>query len=225
MFGIATEDQVGKIIKSADRYLFDPECGGYRLNTNFNEVKMNMGRAFGFGYGQKENGAVFCHMAVMYSYALYKRGFAAEGYKVFDALYRQSVGETKDVCIREYLNISDLTEGECTPYLTGAASWAVMLVLNEMFGVTVRGRKTYIDAKLLAGQFGADGRTSVMLYRDGLPLKVVYINESHADYGSYRIGNVRINGRVFDCDADEFEIPQEAMECNPGCVEVTLVPR
>ncbi|MCH4153757.1 MAG: cellobiose phosphorylase [Saccharofermentans sp.] len=224
MFGIATEDQVGKIIKSADRYLFDPECGGYRLNTNFNEVKMNMGRAFGFGYGQKENGAVFCHMAVMYSYALYKRGFAAEGYKVFDALYRQSVGDKGRMYpgIPEYFG----PDGRgMYPYLTGAASWAVMLVLNEMFGVTGRGGRLTLMPKLLAGQFGADGRASVMLYRDGLPLKVVYINESHADYGSYRIGNVRINGRVFDCDADEFEIPQEAMECNPGCVEVTLVPR
>ena len=35
-----------------------------------------MGRMFGFAYGEKENGAVFSHMAVMYANALYQRGFA-----------------------------------------------------------------------------------------------------------------------------------------------------
>ena len=37
---------------------------------------------FGFAYGEKENGAVFSHMAVMYANALYKQGFIKEGYKV-----------------------------------------------------------------------------------------------------------------------------------------------
>ena len=36
---------------------------------------------FGFAYGEKENGAVFSHMAVMYANALYRRGFAREGNK------------------------------------------------------------------------------------------------------------------------------------------------
>ena len=30
---------------------------------------------FGFAYGEKENGAVFSHMTVMFAYALYQRGF------------------------------------------------------------------------------------------------------------------------------------------------------
>ena len=46
---------------------------------------------FGFAFGEKENGAVFSHMAVMYANALYTRGFAKEGYKALDALYRQSM--------------------------------------------------------------------------------------------------------------------------------------
>lgn len=36
---------------------------------------------FGFACGEKENGAVFSHMAVMYANALYRRGFAKEGYR------------------------------------------------------------------------------------------------------------------------------------------------
>ena len=36
---------------------------------------------FGFAYGEKENGAVFSHMTVMFANALYRRGFAKEGWK------------------------------------------------------------------------------------------------------------------------------------------------
>ena len=86
MSGTATEDQVESICRSADKYLNDQKAGGYRLNTNFHEEKFDLGRMFGFAYGEKENGAVFSHMAVMYSNALYQRGFAKEGNKVLQAL-------------------------------------------------------------------------------------------------------------------------------------------
>ena len=66
MSGTATEDQVESICRSADKYLYDQKAGGYRLNTNFHEEKFDLGRMFGFAYGEKENGAVFSHMAVMY---------------------------------------------------------------------------------------------------------------------------------------------------------------
>ena len=48
---------------------------------------MDLGRMFGFAYGHKENGAVFCHMATMFGNALYTRGFAKEAYKVFNTLF------------------------------------------------------------------------------------------------------------------------------------------
>ena len=59
MSGIATDEQIRSICENADRYLYDSENGGYRLNTDFHELKMDMGRMFGFAYGEKENGAVF----------------------------------------------------------------------------------------------------------------------------------------------------------------------
>ena len=156
MFGTATEDMVRDVIKAADKYLYAPALGGYRLNTDFHEVKMNMGRAFGFAYGEKENGAVFCHMAVMYAYALYSRGFAREGYKVFDALYRQSVAEGPDGG-RMYPGIPEYFNGSgrgMYPYLTGAASWAVMLVLKQMFGVSGRGGRPRRQARPRTGSSG-----------------------------------------------------------------------
>ena len=75
MSGVATDDQVREIVKSADNYIYDASIGGYKLNTDFHEIKTDMGRMFGFSYGQKENGAVFSHMTVMFGNALYSRGF------------------------------------------------------------------------------------------------------------------------------------------------------
>lgn len=59
MAGTATEEQVRAITEAADSYLYDASCGGYRLNTDFHELKTDMGRMFGFAFGEKENGAVF----------------------------------------------------------------------------------------------------------------------------------------------------------------------
>ena len=212
MFGTATEEQTRSVIQAADKYLYAPALGGYRLNTNFNEVKMNMGRAFGFAYGEKENGAVFCHMAVMYAYALYCRGFAREGYKVFDALYKQSVAEGPDGG-RMYPSIPEYFNGTgrgMYPYLTGAASWAVMLVLKQMYGVSGRNGKVILAPKLIAEQFDADGRAEVSLYKDGNPLKVVYINTARKDYGDYTIAKVTVNGAEYAVNGGEFEVPEDA---------------
>ena len=78
MSGTATHGQTAQIVKAADRYLYKKEAGGYRLNTDFGELKTDLGRMFGFAYGHKENGAVFSHMTAMYANALYRRGFNKE---------------------------------------------------------------------------------------------------------------------------------------------------
>ena len=88
MGGIATDEQARQIVRSVERYLYDASVGGYRLNTNFNEVLLNLGRCFGFAFGTKENGAMFSHMAVMYANALYRRGLVQEGYKVLNGIYQ-----------------------------------------------------------------------------------------------------------------------------------------
>ena len=62
MGGVAGDGQVEQITRAADHYLYRPEIGGYRLNTDFHELKFDLGRMFGFAYGDKENGAVFSHM-------------------------------------------------------------------------------------------------------------------------------------------------------------------
>lgn len=174
MSGIASEAQIADIVKSADRYIYDASIGGYKLNTDFREIKTDMGRMFGFSYGQKENGAVFSHMTVMFGNALYSRGFAAEGWKVLGTLYRHACdfGQSKIYPgVPEYF---DPKGRGVYHYLTGAASWLMLTVLTEMFGIKGSYGSMVFEPSLLPEQFDSDGTASVAFEFNGKPVKVIY---------------------------------------------------
>lgn len=187
MSGTATDAQIAEIVKSADTYLYDETCGGYRLNTDFGEVKTDMGRMFGFAYGEKENGAVFSHMAVMYANALYQRGFAKEGYKALHNLYAQSMDFDKSHIypgIPEYFGRNGRG---LYHYLTGAASWYMMTVMNQMFGVRGCLGALRIEPKLVEEQFDERGTASITFRFQGLNWCTSFENAGRKEYGQYRI--------------------------------------
>ena len=195
MAGTADEAQVAAIAKSADKYLYREEVGGYRLNTDFKELKTDLGRMFGFSYGDKENGAVFSHMAVMYANALYKRGFAKEGFKSLNALEKQAMNFEVS---RIYPGIPEYFNGRgrgMYHYLTGAASWYMLTVLTEMFGVKGVLGDMVLEPKLMAEQFDEQNQANVTLLFADRNWNVSYINEAHKEYGEYRIGHVLVDGK------------------------------
>jgi cellobiose phosphorylase len=193
MSGTARKDAIKKIIRSADKHLYVKEVGGYRLNTDFKALRTDLGRMFGFSYGDKENGAVFSHMAVMFGNALFKRGFAQEGFKALDSLYRSSMNF--DVSriypgVPEYFN----AEGRgLYNYLTGAASWYLMTVVTENFGVRGNAGDLYIEPKLLPQQFDNKGEASIVLPFRGKVFKVVFKNPGKKNYGEYEISRMLID--------------------------------
>lgn len=197
MSEVATKDQVEKIVCSADKYLYDSNIGGYKLNTNFKEVKTDLGRMFGFAYGHKENGAVFSHMAVMYANALYQRGFAAEGFKVINSLYTHCSNFEKSRIypgIPEY--IGDNGRG-LYHYLTGSASWMLLTVLTEMFGVKGYYGDLLLEPKLMLDQFDEKGEASVQLVFANRKLELIFKNKDKKEADSYRVGRIKINGKEY----------------------------
>ena len=97
MSGMATDEEVKGVISSVDQFLKDKELGGYRLNTDFGvEHYLDLGRAFGFAYGTKENGSFFSHMNVMYAAGLYQRGFARDAHQVLQSIYRMASDGHRD---------------------------------------------------------------------------------------------------------------------------------
>ena len=187
MGGVADDEQTRRITLAADRYLYREEIGGYRLNTDFHELKLDMGRMFGFAYGEKENGAVFSHMTVMYANALYHRGFVKEGFKALRTLADAALNfENSRIYpgIPEYFN----ADGRgMYHYLTGAASWFMMTMITEVFGIRGQAGDLLLAPRLLAEQFDAEGCAAISLTFAGKRFEVLYINEKRRDYGAYHI--------------------------------------
>ncbi|MBR2523134.1 MAG: cellobiose phosphorylase [Clostridiales bacterium] len=174
MSGIATDDQIREIVKSADRYLYDASLGGYRLNSNFHEIKTDMGRMFGFAYGQKENGAVFSHMSVMFGNALYSRGFAQEGWKVIGSLYRHATDFPSSKIYPGIPEYFDPKGRGVYHYLTGAASWLMLTALTEMYGVKGDYGDIRFEPSLLPEQFDNRNEAGVDFMFNGKPISLTY---------------------------------------------------
>lgn len=228
MSGTAANDQISQICKSADRYLYDAAIGGYRLNTDFKELKFDMGRMFGFAYGEKENGAVFSHMTVMYANALYKRGYVREGHKALQTLADTALRfDTSKIYpgIPEYFN----SEGRgMYHYLTGAASWYMMTMITEVFGVRGETGDLVIRPKLLKSQFDENGTASIRLYFAGREFEVSYKNREGLEYGAYKIGRAACDGKeVHIVDGIHALIERTYVKSMEEClhrIEVELVP-
>lgn len=196
MAGTASEEQIGYITKAVDKYLYDEDCGGYRLNTDFNEIKTDMGRMFGFAYGEKENGGVFSHMAVMYANALYERGHAKEGFKALKALYKQSMNFEKS---RIYPGIPEYfgKDGRgLYHYLTGAASWYMLTVVTCMFGIRGRMGDLVIAPQLLKAQFDDRHRAGVRIVFQGIHWDIDIENPKLLDAGEYQVTSARLDADI-----------------------------
>ncbi|MDE2215097.1 MAG: cellobiose phosphorylase [Candidatus Omnitrophica bacterium] len=196
MSGMASSQEVEKIIISVDRFLKDPRLGGYRLNTDFGvDHYLQLGRAFGFAYGTKENGSFFSHMNVMYAAALYRRGFARAGFRVLQSIYRMAIdGDRSKIYpgIPEYFD----SEGRgMYHYLTGSASWLVLTQLNWVFGVRGARGDLVLHPQLVKEEFDKKGAASVVCRFAGRRLTVSYHNPQKLDAGRYAVKEIFIDGR------------------------------
>mgnify|MGYP000378239329 CR=1 FL=1 len=194
----ATNEQVAQIVKSADKYLYDASVGGYRLNTDFHEVKMDLGRMFGFAYGHKENGAVFCHMATMFGNALYTRGFAKEAYKVFNTLFEHCNDIEKS---RIYPGVPEYVDAKgrgVYHYLTGAASWLLVTVITQMFGVRGQMGDLAFVPQLLPEQFDANGEAGLSMIFADRNVKIVMKNAEKKAPADYKVSAITIDGAAYD---------------------------
>jgi cellobiose phosphorylase len=195
MSGLATQQQVNRVVEAINWFLKDRVMGGYRLNTDFGmRHYLDLGRAFGFAYGTKENGAFFSHMNVMYAYALYKRGFVREGREVLNSIY-QMANDSKRAKI--YPGVPEYFDSEgrgMYHYLTGSASWFVLTELTQVFGVRGQGGDLVIAPKLTKEEFGGSNKIQVSCSFADRKLTVIFENPNQLEYGHYTIKKLTING-------------------------------
>jgi len=225
MSGIASKEQIKETFGNSCRYLKDKKLGGFHLNTDFKEEQPNLGRAFSFIYGDKENGAFFNHMAVMFAYALYKQGFVSEGYEVINSIFDMAINTEESKiypCLPEYFN----TEGRgMYSYLTGSASWFVLTLLTQVFGVRGEYGDLIIEPKFTAGQFKTKDTISIKTHFADKLLEVKFINPDRKDFNGYLINKVALNGKVIaeNIKAPHFLIPRGKLLSIPNNINVIEV--
>jgi cellobiose phosphorylase len=198
MGGIANEEQTDAMIRAADRYLWEPAMGGYRLNTDFGAPQLNLGRCFGFAFGHKENGAMFSHMAVMYANALYRRGRIQAGHRLLAQLYRQCRDYAAS---RMYPGIPEYFSARgrgMYPYLTGSASWLLLTLVMEVYGVRGHLGDLVLAPRLVAEQFDQAGHAGLTFLFAGKRLQVQFHNPARLDVERAVIGSVALNGAAVE---------------------------
>ena len=174
---------------------------------------------------------MFSHMAVMYGNALYQRGLIDEGYKVLDGLYRHCQNfEVSRMYpgLPEY--ISPRGRG-MYPYLTGAASWYLLTLVTEVFGVKgVLGDLT-LRPRLVTAQFDVTGRASVSTLFAGRLLTVIYLNSAGVGPDLYHIAEIALDGEAvqFDRRSETIVIARQTiagLDANQShTVEISLTPK
>lgn len=223
--GTADDAQAESIARAADWYLNSPLRGGYCLNTDFGDDIPPLGRQFGFAYGHKENGAVFCHMSVMYAYALYSRGLAERGWKVLQELIDQSLDFDR---ARIYPGIPEYFDPRgrgMYPYLTGAASWLMLTMLTQVYGVRGENGDLRLEPQLLPEQFAADGTAAVHCRFAGTEVTVTYHNPQGLLPAAYIPARAEMDGATYTEANGKLLIPRTAFAGKPVRFDVFLEQR
>lgn len=194
MSSLIPKEKITKVIKSADKYLKDESLGGYRLNSDFKELKLDMGRAFGFAFGHKENGSMFSHMDIMFANSLYKNNFSKEAFSIIKMIFNHCSDFKKSRIypgIPEYIN--ERGRGMYS-YLTGAASWIIITMLTESYGIKGNMGDLIIEPKLLKEQFDKNCEVKIDTIFQNHHLCIIYRNPKKLDFDEYSISLVLLNG-------------------------------
>ena len=225
MSGLADDKEISEVVVGVRRYLKDEKLGGYRLNTDFGVPHyLDLGRAFGFAYGTKENGSFFSHMTVMYAYSLYKRGFAREGREVIGSIFQMCAALPKS---KIYPGIPEYFDSQGRGryhYLTGSASWLVLTMLTQVFGVRGEYGDLIVAPQLLKDEFDLQGKASVTCPFAGKTITIDLINKRRLDFGSYAVKSVACRGKPVAHDvlsAASVKIPRKFFQ-QASNVELTL---
>ncbi len=218
MSKVATPRMTRKVFKAVKKFLYDKELKGFRLNTNFGKVDLNLGRAFGFSFGDKENGAFFSHMNTMFSYALYNQGFIKEGWQVLWSIFRManSPKNKSYPLLPEYFN----SEGQGLYwYLTGSASWYIFTLLNQVFGVKGNLGNLVLEPKFSKENFKDSNRVRCEFFFCNKRIKVNYELKNKSSKSSYKITQVKIGSTVwkkYKKVVERVEIPKDLFQNLPS---------
>ena len=121
-------------------------------------------------------------------------GFVLEGYKALQTLADAALDfQTSRIYpgIPEYFN----ADGRgMYHYLTGAASWYMLTVITEAFGVHGEDGNLAVAPKLVREQFDQSGTAAVEFFFAGKAFRVTVVDLMGKEYGTYHIAKAYLSG-------------------------------
>ena len=199
--------QAASLYKTLQKFLKDKEYTIFRLNTDFKQLRLDLGRGFGFNYGEKENGSYFSHMNVMLAAALIRQGLIKEGEEIINSLLNLCLAGTSKFYpnLPEYFSLNK--EGRYF-YLTGSASWLILVVLRQILGVSSKKGNLLIKPQFTTKLFPSP-LIKIRLNFAGKNLELTYHNPHKKSWPQYLISEIRLNRRIITIGTSETIIERK----------------
>jgi cellobiose phosphorylase len=81
------------------------------------------------------------------------------------------------------------------PYLTGSASWYILTMVTEVFGVKGRLGDLELSPKLVRSQFDRRGEASINTIFAGQHIEITYHNSDRLGWDEYQVKVIKIDGK------------------------------
>ncbi|MDD2680350.1 MAG: cellobiose phosphorylase, partial [Candidatus Omnitrophica bacterium] len=116
-------------------------------------------------------------------------------------------------CLPEYFN----SQGRgMYSYLTGSASWFILTLITQAFGVRGENGDLLVEPKLTLEQFGKQPTISINRPFAGVKIQVNISNPKRLAYGKYRLAKASLNSRPLPAvDARRILIKRKALLRKP----------
>jgi len=129
-------------------------------------------------------------MAIMYSFALYKQNFVKEGRKVLNTVFNHCIEFEKSKIFPGIPEYIDIKGRGMYHYLTGSASWYLLTMVVQVYGIQGDLGDIIINPKLTTADFDVNNEASIETLINNKLVTVKYVNADRKAYGTYKIHRI-----------------------------------
>lgn len=98
-------------------------------------------------------------------------------------------------------------------FLTGSASWVILTLVEQIYGIKGHFGDFVFQPKLLKHHFRDTFASINVLFHTHM-IHLTYSNPSHLEYGNYQIGKVRLNGKLVLSNRNAFVLTKTMINCD-----------